>query len=125
MSRPSTSHFPASARRGPPYQARRVTRLGCPNGPPRLYGRGEVIKHVRYALDRGRGRRPDGPYADARDFGNAGGGIDRRAGGARLGTFGQGCRGARGAAGKWRETVGRFVDAVGQRRRRPWFYRPG
>src|SRR5260370_4103133 len=44
--------------------------IGCRNSPPRLYGKGEVLKNVRHALDPCGGPRPDGPGADARDLGD-------------------------------------------------------
>ena len=41
-------------------------------GRPGYTARCEVLRHVRHALDRCGGRRPDGPRADACHFGNAG-----------------------------------------------------
>ena len=49
----------------------------------------------------------------------------RRAGSAGFGAAGQGCRRARRAARKWRETLGRSVVAVGQCRRHSGFHRAG
>jgi len=43
-----------------------------PNGSPRLYGEGEVLKHVNMRLIRCGSRRPDGPRADACHLGNTG-----------------------------------------------------
>ena len=98
--------------------------IGCRNRLPRLYPV-QRYSHGRYAIDRCGGRRPDGPRAGARHFGNAGRGVGRRAGSAGIGTPGQGCRRARRPAGERRQTFGRPVDAVGQCRRHSRFYRAG